>query len=194
MQLLGRARGRWWFWIQCVGHWGRGAGGLQRGWPGRRPLEQPGWGSGVVGGRPLGQPASWRALAPRLLSQRIVLCTSHLLASFSFCPLPHLPPCLNSSQTSPALGLSKGRAEGWAGGAWSCVGAGREVGVEEGREPWQPPPHLRLHVLRHTPVLLGRTALREGPHCWVDGVGELGLRGQEEGVQSLLSIPKGGGG
>lgn len=135
----------------------------------------------MIRGRPPGRRPGrpWHA---RPLSQHIALCTNHLLFSFSSVPIPHLPPCLNSSQTTPAFGLSGGRVDVWrVGGPWSWMGAGGslppktrhlpQAGVGEGRERLPPPPPPQPVCFR-----MGDPCRKGRQWCWGLGqVGEIGL-------------------
>lgn len=91
-------------------------------------------GVSMIGGLPLGRRP--RALArPTAEPAHCFVYKSPPFLLFLLSPSPHLPPFLNSSQTTPAFRLSGGRANWWAGAAQPWVGAaGGEVGEVPGQK------------------------------------------------------------
>lgn len=117
-QLLGQARR--WFWRRGPWGWGQrqlaeGAGPKRAQWNSQDGGAECGWGA------PPGQ-ASWRALAR--WAAEPAHCFVHESPPFL---LPLLSPSPTPSMSKffpnhPSLQASGGRANGWAGGAWSWVG------------------------------------------------------------------------
>lgn len=135
----------------------------------------------MIGGRPLGRRPRTLARSAAEPAHCFVYKSPPFLL-FLLSPSPHLPPFLNSSQTTPAFRLARGRAHWWAGGAWSWVGApGGEVGEVPGQK-WG-----------------GRGAWGEGsdfgllplPTCWCRTLGASGWErlaeggGRERGLEKV---------